>query len=210
MFILFPKLKMRISVFAIPAMLILLLNEGAIPFAILLFSAAFHEMGHLLAIWFLGYKIRRIDLLPMGALIVVPEGIPHQKEWKIALAGPLFSLLLALVSAILFAFIPILPLFYGLVINLVLALFNLLPIKLLDGGKALFCFLVSKKSGKHIGDLTAVENAEKKAERFCSALSYICLSVFVLSAMLCLSAVGFNFGVVLLVSFLLMQLTGKL
>lgn len=206
MFILFPKFKLRVSVFSIPAAILLYWSEGGFPFAILLFSALLHELGHLSAVWILGYRVRRIDLLPMGALIVLPEGIPHEKEWKIAISGPLVSLLLAAVSAILFAVNPNLPMLYSVVINLVLALFNLLPIRLLDGGKALLCFLKARQLRKN----PSSDLAEKKTERICSVISNISLVAFAVIIALCLSAVGYNLGALLLSAVLLVQLTGKL
>ena len=95
MFILFPRARVRVSAFALPVMLLLLWCEGAIPFLIIMLSALLHELGHLTAVFALGYKVRRVDILPLGALIVVPEGIPNRSNQKIALCGPLASLLFA-------------------------------------------------------------------------------------------------------------------
>ncbi len=210
MFLVFPRYKLRVSVFAIPAMLLLYWCEGPLPFTILFVSALFHEMGHLTAIKSLGYKTRRIDILPMGALIVVPEGIPDDKEWKIAISGPLASLGLALISGLLFAFIPFLPFLFSFVINIIIAFFNLLPIKHLDGGKALFCFLNSRKTNNRAaGSIAPWERAEKKTERVCSVLSGMAILFFVFLSALCVAITGFNFGAVLLLAVLVIQLTAK-
>ncbi len=210
MFLVLPRYKLRVSVFALPAMLLLYWCEGPLPFAILFVSALFHEIGHLTAIKYLGYKTRRIDILPMGALIVVPEGIPDDKEWKIAISGPLASLALALASGVLFALFPILPFLFSFVINIIIAFFNLLPIKHLDGGKALFCFLNSRKAKNPIAESIAPwESAEKKTERICSALSLLSVMFFVFISTLCVAITGFNLGAVLLLAVLIIQLTSN-
>jgi Zn-dependent protease len=130
--------------------------EGVEPFFVMLFSASLHEAGHIFMMRTLGYRVRRVDILPMGALIVCPEGIPDYDEMKIALAGPLVSLFLALVSSLWFLESKSAISLLTTLINLVFGAFNLLPVRKLDGGKALFCFL----SGK-----------TKRAEKICSFMS---------------------------------------
>ena len=191
MFLVFPKFRLRISVFALPLTILMLWCEGFLPFSMLIISAAIHEIGHISAMRWLGYYIRRIDILPMGALIVCPEGIPYGDEYKIALAGPLSSLSFALVASILFLLNGSTLWFFLLLVNLVLGLFNLMPIKKLDGGKALSCFLLSK---------------EKSTEPICSVLSVMfkCLFIVLLPFVTVFSQ--FNLGVTLLSLSLAFQL----
>ena len=100
MFILFPRLRLRVSVFALPAFGLMLWCEGAMPFTILILSALCHEMGHITAMLLTKHRPRRIDVLLMGALIVCPEGISHRDDLIIALCGPLTSLCLAFAFAV--------------------------------------------------------------------------------------------------------------
>lgn len=209
MYLLFPRLKMRVSVLAIPALLLLLWCEGGISFLILISSALAHESGHLFAIKALGYRYGRIDILPMGALITVPEGISDDHEWKIAAAGPLASLLLGMLSGIAFLLVPILPFLFAMLVNLVIGLFNLLPIKRMDGGKALFCFLSSRQSCLDPNGRLINQEKQKKTERLCSVLSAASVMFFVFLAALCISASGFNLGAILLTAVLLVQLSDK-
>lgn len=191
MYIVFPRLRLRVSLFSLPAYILMLWLEGIEPFSVMLLSALAHEIGHIVMLRFCGYRLRRVDILPMGALIVVPEGIPDSDETKIALAGPLTSLFLALVFSIWFSKTVEGIALLGTLINLVLGLFNLLPVRKLDGGKALFCFL-SRKT--------------KRAEKICSLASNISILLFFL---LCLSFVilsNFNLGVIILSSALLVQI----
>ena len=192
MFVVFPKLRLRISVFALPAMLLMLWTEGTAAFLMLVFSALTHECGHIVALKLLGYRARRVDLLPMGALIVCPEGIPDRDEFVIALSGPLFSLVLSLVFTCLFFALGGVLLLFGAVINASLGTFNLLPVSKLDGGKALFCFLSYK--------------GVKNASRICNIASAVSKSIFVAASVLCAMATDFNLGVILLLLALLFQL----
>lgn len=94
-----------------------------------------HEMGHYIMIRWLGGDIKCIRLTAIGAEMVLAAPLSYWQEGLSALAGPVTNLLLAMLFcrwdwALSFA---------GL--NLVLALFNLLPIGRLDGGRALHCVL---------------------------------------------------------------------
>ncbi|MBO4453223.1 MAG: hypothetical protein J5793_04750, partial [Clostridia bacterium] len=154
-YIVVPRLRLRISVFALPVLIFMLSVEGAIPFCILFLSALIHEAGHLAALRSLSARPRRIDVLPMGALIVCPEGLDDASELRVALAGPAFSLLAAALCALLFAAAGSEYALFGSAVNLFLAAFNLLPGKKLDGGKALYC-------------LISIKNRKDTAERICS------------------------------------------
>ena len=196
MFIVFPKLRMRISVFALPSAILMLWLEGAVPFLILMLSAAIHELGHIAAIYLCGYRIRRFDILPMGALLVCPEGIPYDREMLIALSGPMASLAcggIALAFALPFGCTELL---FAALINIVLAVFNLMPFKKLDGGKALCCYLMS-------------DNNKKTAERICSAASFFATLVFFAVLALFIIASDFNLGVMLLSAVLAVQLLSE-
>ena len=192
-FVVFPRLRLRISALALPALLIMLSLEGVVPFLILAGSAALHESGHIAALLRAGYRYRRIDILPMGALIVGPEGMPDRDELAVALAGPAFSAAAAILSAALYAFTGgVYPLFSAC-INSFLFAFNLIPNKNLDGGKALYC-LVSQKYEK------------ETAERICPAVSAAFTAVFFVFAAAMWLVSGKNAGVLILFVSLASQL----
>lgn len=193
MFLVFPRWRLRVSVFAIPCVITLLWLEGLCPFLVMLASAFFHELGHIIAAKSLGYRLRRIDVLPMGALIVVPEGIPYHHEMIIALSGPISSLVCSLASLLVFLSNRSPLALFSFLSNLVFGIFNLLPEKKLDGGKALFCFLINKKSAE-------------TTELICSAASTASKMLFLFFVSLCAIESGFNLGVALLSVSLLLQL----
>lgn len=95
-------------------------------------AAAAHELGHLTAIYVAGGQVSRLRLTAVGAELRLEGTLSYGRELLCALAGPLVNLLLAFGAARLGAVV-----FAGL--NLVLGLFNLLPLSALDGGRALSC-----------------------------------------------------------------------
>ncbi len=194
MFILLPRLRLRISFFAIPTLILMLKCEGAFAFSLLLLSALIHELGHITAMFFQGLKPRRTDILPMGALIVCPEGVSYKSQLIISLSGPLASFFTAALTAGIYIFAPSAGMLFFGVINLTLCLFNLLPAQKNDGGKALFCFLAQK-----------IQN-EKTASRICLAVSVLSKILFAAAALLCLSYSGYNLGMGLLLFALIVQL----
>ncbi|MDR1927883.1 MAG: hypothetical protein LBQ33_04510 [Oscillospiraceae bacterium] len=111
-----------------------------------LFFAALHEAGHLGVMAFFRVRPRRIALTAAGMRIDRAPGLrlSFRQEIAIALAGPAASLCLAA----LFACLQRLPgtgapwqsylLENGLWLNLGFGLLNLLPLRQLDGGRALY------------------------------------------------------------------------
>lgn len=123
-------------------------------------SIALHELAHSLVAIRKGCKVREITLMFVGGAAEM-EDIPRNPadEIQVALAGPLFSILLAALALAGGAYLPLkaflpsiwsdhpinLLQFTGQA-NLTLALFNLLPAFPMDGGRV-FRALVSRKIG---------------------------------------------------------------
>jgi Zn-dependent protease len=116
---------------------------------------ALHELGHSVAAMKLGYSVRDIILTPIGGIAYlrrIPERPSH--EIRIAIAGPVVSFLLAaaflgLSLAVAAAGLGSLALSLELLsaINLVLALFNLVPCFPMDGGRVFRAWL-SRRLGR--------------------------------------------------------------
>lgn len=106
-------------------------EQGLIPLAVA--SCALHELGHWLAIRALGGQVERVRVTIVGAEMVLSRPLSYAGEALCALAGPGVSLALAWLGHCL----PGGALLAG--VNLVLAVFNLLPLSALDGGRALGC-----------------------------------------------------------------------
>ncbi|MED4603846.1 M50 family metallopeptidase [Paenibacillus validus] len=100
-----------------------------------------HEMGHVAAAKSFGWDIREVQLLPFGGVAVVEEaaGTPAYQEAAVALAGPLQNVWMMLVGYMLMLLGIIPPVWgqYFIEANLLIALFNLMPVLPLDGGKVM-------------------------------------------------------------------------
>lgn len=129
---------------AAPTLLILvlfmLLCDGTGVILLTLAAAGLHECGHLLAARLLKIRVRGMRLDFFGARLEI-EGymISFGKEWLLCAAGPITSLLAALLGALFWSAFPAVQMFSCA--SLVLGLINLLPIRSFDGGRMLECSL---------------------------------------------------------------------
>ncbi len=112
--------------------------------ALLLFgSVLLHELGHSLAARSQGIKVNSITLFLFGGIAAIEEESKTPgKAFQVAIAGPLVSIglffLLSLATVIIPDINPISVMIGDLArINLILALFNLIPGLPLDGGQVL-------------------------------------------------------------------------
>ncbi|MCK8815877.1 site-2 protease family protein [Natroniella sulfidigena] len=114
-----------------------LFTEASLTFLIVLL----HELAHSVVAVSEGVKVNEVELLPFGGVVKFANLIQLKpaSEIKIALAGPVFNLLLVLVILLLIRY-EIILLKWGLFLirlNLTIGLFNLIPALPLDGGRVL-------------------------------------------------------------------------
>ncbi|WP_019533492.1 site-2 protease family protein [Paenibacillus ginsengihumi] len=100
-----------------------------------------HELGHAAAAKGFGWRLKEVQLLPFGGVAVTEESgsVPLWQEVVVVLAGPLQNVWLLMLGWAA-ASLGLLPEAWGsyfVQANLLIALFNLLPILPLDGGKLL-------------------------------------------------------------------------
>ncbi|WP_258525647.1 M50 family metallopeptidase [Paenibacillus sp. YN15] len=99
-----------------------------------------HELGHVAAARAYGWRIRRVQLLPFGGVAEMEESanVPAKEEMVVALCGPLQNVWMAVFAAAMLEWGPGQTADYWayfLQANLMIGLFNLLPVLPLDGGK---------------------------------------------------------------------------
>lgn len=136
---------------------------------IVFFIVFCHEMGHAAMALFFRFRIKKIRLLPFGGVVELDEhgNRPLKEELLVILAGPAQHIWLLGVGFLLHEMNLVSTAYYELFVyhNLVILLFNLLPIWPLDGGKLLFL-------------LFSYNMSFAKAHRFCVITSAILLSIF--------------------------------
>jgi Zn-dependent protease/CBS domain-containing protein len=136
------------------------LRGGALPLAVgfaavigLFVGVLLHELGHSLVAMYYGYGVDSITLWLLGG-IAQPAEQPRNwvHEFWIAIAGPVVSVLLGVGCYLAVLVIPSGPdvavflLAYLAVLNVVLAVFNMLPAFPLDGGRVLRALLARRHS----------------------------------------------------------------
>lgn len=139
-------------------------------YAMIMFFAILHELGHLLAGLLLGMKAEKLEIKPYGVSIsfqlttkdynkkIKQGNLLEVKKILVALAGPITNFIMILI------FLQMnMNVFEGLMVlyaNILLILFNLLPIYPLDGGRVikgiLHLFLGKRKADKYTNCLSFI------------------------------------------------------
>ena len=110
-------------------------------YVLLMIFAVFHEIGHLVAGILLGLKPKKINIMPLGFCIqfnipveiynkrLLKSNILSLKKLIIALAGPLVNLILSIIFIVVHMNTNL------IYTNILICIFNLIPIYPLDGGR---------------------------------------------------------------------------
>lgn len=167
-------------------------------YAMIMLFAILHEVGHLLAGLSMGMKPEKMEIMPYGVSIsfhLTPRDYNRKirngnllelKRIFVALAGPLTNLIIIFICYHLK-----IELFTKMILiysNIVLILFNLLPIYPLDGGRII-------KSMLHI------IGGKKKAEKYINRISFLCIMLLTILASVLIYKVE-NISIFIIVIFL--------
>lgn len=164
------RIDLRIFIFLI---LFYLTNQIEI-YALIMCFAIIHELGHLLAGIVLGFRPNKIEINPFGVSIgfkvnlkdynkkIKKANIIEEKKIFVAMAGPIVNLLIIFIANSLN--INIYEKIMIIYSNLLLILFNILPILPLDGGRIL-------KGILHINF------GKDKAEKYTCNISFVLLII---------------------------------
>ena len=135
------RLKLRIDLKIITVILIFLFTGQLKGYCVIMFFCFLHELGHIIVANFFKMKVEKIEILPCGfsSTFSVKLNLNSKnyelKKILVALGGPIVSLMLVILSQYVK--------FYGITqqeamySNLLILLFNLLPLYPLDGGRIL-------------------------------------------------------------------------
>lgn len=144
------KINLKIFLFLI----IFIITRQIKIYAILMFLALLHELGHLLAGILLGFKPEAISIIPAGFSVqfkadnqnynvkVKKGNLLSVKKIAIAATGPIVNLVLMVITILYWKstqnqFLIGLPVDLLIYSNLLIFMFNLIPIYPLDGGRIL-------------------------------------------------------------------------
>ena len=129
--------KVKIHVLLYLLMFICIITGLFKDLLIFMFIIIIHEIGHITAGIILKQKIEKIILLPFGGITIfnMPLNVSIYKELIIASMGPVFQIIGYLI------FNRFINNEYFFNYNLIIILFNLIPIFPLDGSKILSCIL---------------------------------------------------------------------
>jgi Zn-dependent protease len=137
--------------FIVMMLLALAISVNLFIIFVLLFVCVFlHELAHSVTAIRNNISVKKIILYPLGGGSMIDmDEVPPRLEFMIAIAGPVSSFLLAFIFGIAVIFIPAgtIELFVQLlfILNLLLAVFNILPWFPLDGGRVLRSWLEKKR-----------------------------------------------------------------
>lgn len=140
---------------------------GVVSALLLFVSILVHELAHSIVAKRNGLKIRRITLYLLGGVSEMDEEPKNPSlELRMAAAGPLTSLAIALLSGVVWllsmslSLSPLIqaPAFYIALTNLVVAGFNLIPAFPMDGGRV-FRSLLWRRNGDIVRSTVTASNA---------------------------------------------------
>ncbi len=138
-------MKLRIDLKIIAVILIFLFTRQLKTYCIIMFFCFLHELGHIITAKLFKMRIEKIEILPCGFSASFfsynSSGFPKNfsmQELLVALAGPIVSLMLALsfqyIDDTNFTIVTKQEIVYS---NILILIFNLLPLYPLDGGRIL-------------------------------------------------------------------------
>lgn len=165
---------------------------------ITIFSSLFHEMGHLITMSTVGNKPKavRFEITGMNIQRMQSIKISTKNELLIALGGPLANGILFVICCFAICFYKSEFLLTVACVNLILMTFNLLPVKRLDGGMALYFFL-SRRFDSEI------------CAKMLKITSIIFIVFIYLWGLYIFISSGYNFSVLIIAIFLTLSMFGS-
>ena len=165
---------------------------------ITIFSSLLHETGHILMMTFVGNKPQAVKFEITGMNIIRQPDlkISTKNEILIAIGGPLINFLCFLISVIILCIHNNENILTFGCINLILMTFNLLPVKRLDGGMALF-YILSQKYDNNI------------CSKILKIISIFFITIIYLWGFFVFISSGYNISLIIIAIFLTLSMLGN-
>lgn len=133
------EMKFSVGFFCVLSLMLYIDKTGMM--LLTLKATLFHELGHIIAIYLLGFAIKQIELRVGAFLLCGNFDYSLNQELLVSLSGPLANIVLSAICYFLYKVLNFSTLTESLLM-LVIGLFHMLPIIGLDGGTALKCVLL--------------------------------------------------------------------
>lgn len=178
---------------------LMLLTCDSLLISMSLIVSLLHESGHILAMILCKDKIKTLKITAAGLRIdkINSMNLSYNQEIFIALAGVCMNFILCGVSALIYYTCGSKSVLGFLCINIIVAIFNLLPIESLDGAKALYFFLLKKIS-------------HDKACEFIAVLSIITIILMIVFAGISFYLTKTNFSLLIVIIYLIILLVNRI
>ena len=178
---------------------LMLLTCDSLLVSMSLIASLLHESGHIIAMILCKDKIQTLKITAAGLRIdkINSMNLSYNQEIFIALSGVGMNFILCAVSSAIYFICGNKNVFGFLCINLIVAIFNLLPIESLDGAKALYFFLLKKVS-------------DEKACAFIAVLSIITIILMIVFASVSFYLTKTNFSLLIVIIYLIILLTNRI
>lgn len=178
-----------ISIFACFSLMFFILSQGLSFSAIFISAILIHELSHIALLLYFKTPVTKISIYPFGIDILANTSyLSYKKELAVTLAGSLSNLLCAAVGAVFLSRYTSLHLLFFVMCHLCLGLFNLIPLSLLDGGRALELIMF---------DCLEI-NVAMRLHRYTDLVSLLIISA---ACVLLLDLSGFNLSVIMLAAY---------
>ncbi len=165
---------------------------------ITIISSLFHEFGHLLVMSAVGNKPQavRFEITGMNIKRAPSIKISTKNELIIALGGPLANAVIFIICCFVLCFYKSELIFTVACINLILMTFNLLPVKRLDGGMALYFLLCSRFDNE-------------MCRKILKITSIVFITLIYAWGIFVFASSGYNFSVLIIAIFLTLSMFGS-
>ena len=174
---------------------ILVISGYAKEYFVAYISMLLHELGHTFAAVLLKNSIHLLKISPFGLKVEIQGKSIKTQRLIIFLCGPLINILLFIISVIIARTFPYHKSIFTLIayLNICLAVFNLLPVMPMDGGKIAF-------------ELASARIGSYKAHKYICYVSYVLSVFFIIIGFVLVSYNMANFCLMLIGIFILGEL----
>jgi stage IV sporulation protein FB len=123
----------------------------------MLLAAVMHELGHLTVMYLCGIEAEQVTFYPFGLDIRADKySRTYGQEVIIRLAGVIANFVCAACSFVIYLYVNNIYVSFFMVVNVILLIVNIIPIKSLDGGMALENLLLMRYDITKVGTVMKV------------------------------------------------------